>query len=476
MEKKIGHIVGNSGLFFSLLIILLFIFTRIASFNGLYGQDAHEYFRYTKALHEFIVGGKNPGDYFWPLFYPLCGALFSLIVPALFSLQLISIISFILIFYFLEKIIITIFEAEKLAVRIFLFLFLFLSPFMLRGAIVVMSDVFCAMWITVSFYVFTRYYFSFAPRYFLIFAITTTAAVMTRYAALVVLVVPSLAFCFLFLKHFNLKYFLLAFIAILFLMIPHFLIRSSDPFMFMKQGQLNGWSIRNFFLSTFFTSEGHATYPLPNALYGFYNWFHPGYCFYGIIAIFFFRKKNFQAGIVRILLASILAYSFFIVGIPYQNLRFMVVTFPLVSIIFFPAVMSLWEFISSRFASQTIVILMYVLIQAALFTRAFLPFYRYNVFEKKAAEEINKLPGFAVYTFGMEGALHSYDVRNKIIGLGSGKSDTVISTALLLFNAKQLSEQWAGTLVMSNYEAIIQNKKIKRIKLFNNGWELSEIE
>ncbi len=475
MKKKSFILFEDSRLFF-LLLIFLFLFTVLVSFNGLYGQDAHEYFRYTKALHEFFITGKNPGDYFWPLLYPVSGALVSLLVPPLLSLQLISIVSFVVAFYFLEKIIVIVFQQEKLTVRIYVLLFFFLSPFMLRASVVVMSDMFCTMWIVISFYAFVKYHSLFKPKYFLIFGTVATAAVMTRYSAVVVLIIPSFILCFLFLKRFSIKYFLLTFFCCGLLMLPHFLVRSSDPFVFMKQGHLNGWSPEIFFLRSFFTSEGHATYSLPNILYGFYNWFHPGYCFCGLIVFLFFQKKYFRSKIVWTLSGSILMYAFFIDGFPYQNLRFLLLTFPLIIVVFFPAALSVWKFSSERFGSRTIFVSAFAGIQIILFVRAFSPFYSYNVFEKNVASEIKKLPDSNVYTFGLEGALQSYGVQNKMIGLGDERIDSVQNSSLLLFNEKLLKDQWQGTNVMNNYQSIIRNKKIKRIKLFENGWELSEIE
>ncbi len=475
MRKKVQYLLENSGLFFGLLALLLFLFTVFASFNGLYGQDAHEYFRYTKSMHDFFVSGKNPGDYFWPLLYPVCGGLLSLFIPTLLSLQLISSISFVVTFYFLEKIIAILFDTEKRSIRIYLLLFLFLSPFMLRASAVVMSDMFCTMWITISFYAFIKFYSLYKQKYFLLFVVSATAAAMTRYVSSVLIFLPAIVIGIRFLKQFSIKYFCLAILSVLVLTAPHFLIRQTNPAAFLHHDWLQNWSLQNFFRVSFDTLDGHAEYSFPNILYAFLNWIHPGYIFTGVFFIFFFRKKIVQSLIQKILLGSVFLYSFFIAGIPLQNLRFEQLSFPLVLILFFPSAIAGLGFISTRMKKERWIVSI-AIIQLLLFVRAFIPFYNYNHLERQVAEEVKKYPGSKVYTFEMESALQSYDVKNKIVGLWNQKLDSVESHSLLLFNEKKFESQWKGTNVMLNYEMMRQNKKIKLLKSFDNGWHLNELE
>ena len=129
--------------FYPSLFLLLLIFVTAISFNGLYGQDAYEYFRYTKALHNFFLTGEKPYDFFWSYMYPFVASLFSFVFSAEFSLQLVSILAFVGTIYFTEKIILLLNTESKITTRIYLLLFLFLSPFSLRMAVTDMSDVLC---------------------------------------------------------------------------------------------------------------------------------------------------------------------------------------------------------------------------------------------------------------------------------------------------------------------------------------------
>jgi len=88
-----------------LLAVLIFSIRIFTGFNGLYGQDSYEYLRYADVLTEFFRNGNPPGEFFWPLAYPLFGSLLSLLIKdTILSLQLISIFSFIICFFYVIRI------------------------------------------------------------------------------------------------------------------------------------------------------------------------------------------------------------------------------------------------------------------------------------------------------------------------------------------------------------------------------------
>jgi len=98
------------------LLVLLALLNFAFSFNGLYGQDAFEYFRYTKELRTYWLGGSKPETFFWPEFFPLLGSLLSLIVSnVVLSLQLVSLLSFFGIIFYTKKFnIIQLFDKYKI--------------------------------------------------------------------------------------------------------------------------------------------------------------------------------------------------------------------------------------------------------------------------------------------------------------------------------------------------------------------------
>jgi len=302
-----------------------------------------------------------------------------------------------------------------------------------------------------------------------------TAAVMTRYVAAVLLFIPASMILIQFIKRFNLKYFLLTFLSVLLLTVPHFLIRKTDPAAFLHHPWLESWSLKNFFRTSFDTPDGHAGYTFPNIIYSFFNWIHPGYIFAGAFLVLLFRKKNIVSPGGRIFFAPVLLYSLFLAGIPLQNLRFLQLSFPVILILFFPLAIESSNYFGARIKKAALISFV-VVIQLILFVRAFIPFYRYNHMEKEMAKEIKKYPVNTIYIFEMEGALKSYHVKNKIVGLWNQKLDSVESHSLLLFNPQKFESQWRGTNVMLNYEMIGQQKKIRLLKTFDHGWQLSELE
>ena len=76
-----------------LFLSIALLACRLFGFNGLYGQDSHEYLRYAKAIKLYLNGGSDAGNFFWPVVYPFVGALLSFIVPIKISLQVVSIFS-----------------------------------------------------------------------------------------------------------------------------------------------------------------------------------------------------------------------------------------------------------------------------------------------------------------------------------------------------------------------------------------------
>jgi hypothetical protein len=201
---------------------------------------------------------------------------------------------------------------------------------------------------------------------------------------------------------------------------------------------------------------------------------HPAFIFIGAIVLILGRKDQFKRFTIKILLASALLYSFFLAGIPHQNLRFLVLSFPLVLVFLFPSVKALFEKISLK--SKSWILIAISAVQLILFVRAFIPFYHYNLIEKEIASEIKKYyEAPAIYTFEMDGALNSYGVKNKIVGLWNEGIDSIPSHSLLLFNESKFSKQWSGMNVMKNVSHI-QEKKIIPLKSFQDGWQLSEIE
>ncbi len=91
----------------SYLIPTVIFFTVIFfwKFNGLYGQDSHEYLRYSRSLLLFFSEGKTLNNSFLPVYYPLSAAILSFIkFSNILSLQFISLVSFLFAIFYVKRI------------------------------------------------------------------------------------------------------------------------------------------------------------------------------------------------------------------------------------------------------------------------------------------------------------------------------------------------------------------------------------
>jgi hypothetical protein len=296
----------------------------------------------------------------------------------------------------------------------------------------------------------------------------------TRYGSFVILFIPSAIILSRFLRNFNLPVLIGTLVVSLVIIIPHLAIRHGAPLAFLNNSWIEHWSIMNFFRSTFITQDGFAEYSVPNIIYSFFNWLHPAFLITGLLFLGFAKHIEFRRNTIRILCGSVFVYAIFIAGIPYQNLRFLILSFPLVLIILFPAAIKFYQRYS--FAKKKWVVGVLCLIQILLFVRVFIPFNNLNKLEKQIAGAVHDCPNvWPIYTFEMEGALRSYNVKNEINGLWDKKIDSIQAPLLLIFNEAKFSKQWAGTNVLSNYETIKKRKNIV-LKKFSYGWQLSKVE
>ncbi|HTB30474.1 MAG TPA: hypothetical protein VK808_00510, partial [Bacteroidia bacterium] len=420
---------------------------------------------------------------YWPVLYPLCGIIFSAVFKSLFALQLVSMLSLVLSGIYLEMILKTLHKYETRSIRVFVFLFFLLSPYPLRASLTVMSDSLCLLFITIAYYCLIKYKEEKNNLFFVGFIAFATSAISTRYGAFVVLIVPCIYITYSFFKNFRLMPFLLAVIAALLIILPYVLIHKGSSTDFFQHEWLKGWSFKNFFRSDFFTADGHAIYTVPNILYCFFNLFHPAYCFAGILFAAFSFKYHVNKGastIQLIFTASLLFYAFFLAGIPFQNLRFLILSFPFILVLIFPGfieIYTLFKKAKSRFITP--LLLLCIIIQLALFVRVFIPFYHDNKIEKQISREVMKHDTATLYTFSIDAAVRYYGFKNKIINMWEVKLDTfppIREKALVLFNEKQFSDEWKNKNPMFNWRYLNTKYQLIKIKDLPDNWELFYIK
>jgi hypothetical protein len=458
-----------------LLPILLFIVFRfIIGFNGLYGQDSHEYYRYSRAILDFLKTGNSAGDYFWPIYYPILGAILGMVIDNLISLQLISFLSLSGSLFFLFKILDKIFN-DKHRSLIYLLITFLLSPYVFRNSTFVMTDLLTVFFILASFYFFIDYLDKVELKQILLFSVFTTMAVLTRYSAAVVLTIPSLVIIYHIIKKRKLPHLVIAVIIAMILTTPHILTRESKITEFLGHVWLQEWSVLNYLKRDFITLEGTYHYRFPNILNSLSNIFYPTYLVFGIILISLLKKNLFKNRLWLITLIIVLLYALLIAGIPYQNQRYLLLSYPFVAILLFPGFKRLVATLhKSKILFYSAIFLMLIL-QIFFCTYFFRSAYERNILEKEIAVYVKNDIHKYIYAFDIDVSFMSYDVNKNVINMWKEKIYHFNHNSLVIFNEDKFKVQWAKMNPMLNWNELKSNYTLLELKDFGNGWKVYEI-
>lgn len=447
------------------ITILVFILMRLIDFNGLYGQDSHEYLRYTKHLKSSLISLNTPDNYFWPVMYPLMGSLLSLSsIHEVYILQFISILAYATSAIYILKTLDLLYKKTSI---IYIVIFFLLSPMVFRLGSVIMSDMLCLSFLTIGFYHLIKYDSLKKFRSLLYSVFFFSLAFHSRYISILIFLIPFVIVFFKnFRKHALYKYSLLILAAIV-ISIPHILIKSASLNTFAHSWLLN-WDLLNFFKYEFITDEGLRSYKLPNLIFVIIQSFHPRYFFFGVILLLFLKVKDLKL----LLLMGILPYIIFLSGIPFQNSRFSVLTIGLFLILFFPS----FNRISDRLkAKKNILFLSTACLQILLLIYSFNKIYDLNKEEKRNVMSINKTSNLkTIYTSGYEGPLRSYSDKS-VYGLWLD-SISNYKSGLLMINDLDMKDENLPSTIKFNYNIIKNDYTLKELKTFRKGWKLYEIQ
>jgi len=462
--------------FWLILPVLLLLFNAVIGFNGLYGQDSFEYLRYSRALYDFLTGGPFPGRFWWPPFYPLTGTLLSFILPDTFSLQTVSICGYGLTFFFLRKILDHNHPQNGFKISSYLFLFFLLSPFIMRYSSTIMSESLAMAFITGFFYFYLLFIENKNYKHLLLTVTFGCAAINTRYAASILLLMPGIHVLYLFIRNFRIKYLVYSFMIILLTFIPNFYLNLYQPGSIFGQTHFNHWSFLHYFQRSFSTTDGFLSYALPNIIYVFSSLVHPGFIFGGIVFIIFFKIKNLSSSFMKVAAGTILLYALFLAGLTFQNDRVLILSFPLLLLLFFGSYLEISDRLKEiKKSYYYIILILVIIIQLGLFYRAFRPFYENNRVIKTVSAEMLHYQDKRIYTFNIDMALKAYGVKNEIINLWEKKLADFKPGSLVLFNYLNSREQWKGMNPMLNWEEMNRDHHLELKENLPGGWALYEI-
>ncbi|HEY6159774.1 MAG TPA: hypothetical protein VI112_01085 [Bacteroidia bacterium] len=458
-------------LFFLLVPLLVLVFRSLLGYSGLYGQDAHAYLRYSDSLLDFLKYGERPGDFTWPVLYPLLGA-----VPALalgkadLALQLLSMLAFSGSLYFIYRTISLL--CSKNGALLFTLLFCLPSSYFLRMGVNVMSDMTAIFFCTACIFHALAFSMDKHKRHIIPAICFALAARLTREASVIVLCIPMVAFAMQLARNF---YGWRFFIAIAISAGLAFLVRWLNPnYTMIRSNLFDEWSPSNFFLLEYGSpGNGFLHYHLPNLLFVFTVFFHPGYLLLSAPLLFFIRKEDFSRPQLFFFLLPLLIYLFFLAGFEHQNARLNAFIFPSLAVLFFPAFMRAMSKLKRKF--QWIIFSLAGVMQLTLFYFAFDDFLFANREEKAIVAYINEhYPSAPVYTLGMEGPLMSYGKDHIILSLDSVDVQLGMN-AVVLVNIPVMEVQWKDRRPMKNWKMLQDSCNAKKVMSFDKGWELYEI-
>ena len=469
-----------------LMMALLTALAAMLRFDGLYGQDAHEYLRQSRALCGRLSGqawmpeGLGEADFAGG--YPLAGALLQVLgVEAMAAMQAVSVLSAGAVLWLFERLLRLLTPGTVQRSRLlYAALPLALSPMLLRSGLVVMSD---ALGLALAMAALWQGLWALEPRQakaavwaaaLAVMAITTRFALAALLLPLAAAVVARLA------QRRQWRGLALAAVAASAAALPHFWLKNGIETAFLQHALLRDWSLAHFFQSTFDTPSGTLRYTLPNGLYLLLPLVHPAFCL--VLPGLFFLAKRTDTHLFpkKVLLACLALYLLLLGGLPHQNLRYLLPAYIVVLLLLFPAWDRMVAYGSYFFPRLTRGILAAMLaVQLASAAFFFQPTLARHRLETALAAELRPLlpPGTTLFAFDVDVALCSYlpDIQFKNLWQRRYAYHD-LAGQLLLFNEPALREQWAGQNPMLNWEFAQQNFHLRPLRQLPSGWTLYRAE
>lgn len=448
-------------------------------FNGLYGQDGHAYFQYAESLVQYWKGeSKVLGTLMWPVNYPLLGAALSFLgIPVVLALQFISAISAVGVLLFTYLLLQSFFPLRTKRMINFTFLMVGLSPIFLRTSVMVMSEMMTLFFVTGFLYFSTKALKNTSSRQLAWAAVFAGIAIGTRYAAAVLVLPLALWLAIVFSRAKKVGALGASVLLGLVGLLPTALLKGSESMAFVEHDWwLLGWNPIHIFQRSFETADGRMSFLLPNGLYVFQLFVHPIFFLLGLPLIYFFKYPNAVKPALFPLLVTLGFYLLFLMGLPFQNKRFLFMVIPIAALLLFVPYQYFMRIIALRLNVQMAFSILFVFLQLGLFSYSFLSFLNRNRLERHIAEVVERYPQKRVYGFDMDISLHSYTKSKSIFNLWEKEYNSFRHNSLVVFNEDKFREQWEGKNPMLNWRKMQKEYSLVELKDFSNGWKLYELQ
>lgn len=454
----------------TVFLLIAALLAQVFNFNGLYGQDSHEYLRYTRDLYAYLAGGKAPEEFYWPVAFPLAGALLSFVLPSIHVLQMVSMLSAVTCYIFFGKTLNLLYPDGTQRQR-YAFLWLLCSPLFIRSAFMAMPDAFCLAMLTGTVFFLNRHRKNNETGDLLAAVAMGIIVVQIRTSAIILLLPLLISTLMSVRKRFSVLFMILGVTVLA--ITPSIFLKTQFNLDLLRHPWLIDWSTANYFKRSFATSDGFYNYTLPNLAAVLALFFHPAFCFAAVIFLVFALRKGISVTNQWWLLALIV-YLLFCAGIPFQNVRFLLPAFPVLLLILYPGFEHLFSYYKDRTLRLVLIVAVFLL-QITLATIALSPVYEVQQEEISVAKEMKKMPPVNLYTFGIDAALHTYDVPQEVYNMWNYSSPMIEDGALILYNERRFGELYKGTPPALLMESLHKQHRLATVKSLPNGWDLYRV-
>lgn len=459
-----------------LVPLCFLIIFRFLGFDGLYGMDSFEYFRFTKELKESLLSVQKPGSFFWPQGYPILVVVFSFLFPVSLAGQLVSCLGLSGIAYFTHKSIKIIYKNAKYS-EWFVFLSIAISPYFIRNGIQFMSDISSIFFFTACINYSIKYYYHQTLKTLSLCGFFAVYGVFIRYGIAIPLV-PVLVFVlFSWFKKKQWKQ-LVAILPIFFVFILHYWFKV-DSTEFMSHHFIDEWSFSNYFKTEFLSDQKHNlasfSYTFPNILYFVFKFFHPGFFILNLalFAIWIFIKKQCEYSINLLLIGILLINYLFLAGVTLQGERYLMPSYSALLILIFPAFVFLVEKIKKL---KMLLFIGLTVLNLGLSVRTIYPSYERNSLENEITEELIQFQNRTLYVFEMDLALQQRALIFEYKNLWFTEFESFEEGSLVLFSEEKFRPRFAGKSPMNNWNKLNSDYRLIELMAFDKGWKLYEIE